>query len=246
MQRVLVFVFGTVSYVIFLGVFLYLAGFLANFFVPRTIENGIKTPLTQALLIDFGLVLLFGLQHTVMARPNFKKWLTKTVPQPAERGVYVMLTNIVLILLYWQWRPTTETIWHIQNSAGQAAMYGLLGLGFLIVLVTTFLINHFDLFGLRQIWLHLKGKEYTSLGFVLPGPYKFVRHPLYVGWIIAFWATPLMSYSHLLFAAGMTVYILIAIYYEERDMVKFFSEYGEYRKKVPMLIPRFFGNRDAS
>lgn len=245
MQRILVFVFGTVSYVVFLGVFLYLAGFLGDFYVPRTIENGIETSLTIAILIDLGLILLFGLQHTVMARPNFKQWLTNIVPEPAERAVYVMMSNIALVLLYWQWRPTEETIWDIQNTAGQAVMYGFLALGFLIVLVTTFLINHFDLFGLRQIWLHFQGKEYTSLGFVLPGPYKLVRHPLYVGWIIAFWATPKMSYSHLLIAVGMTVYILIAIYYEERDMVKFFSEYADYKKNVPMLIPRFFKGAES-
>lgn len=239
MKRTLVLAYGVVNYAVFLGVFLYLAGFVGNLVVPRAIDSPAEGPLWAAVLINSLLVALFGVQHTVMARPTFKKWWTRFVPQPIERSTYVLFTNAALILLFWQWRPMGGVVWNIEQPAGRAALYGLFAFGWLTVLVTTFLINHFDLFGLRQVWLYFRGKPYTHLGFKTPGPYNLVRHPLYVGWITAFWATPTMTVAHLLFAVGMTAYILVAIRYEERNLVEFHGEtYAEYRRNVPMLIPR--------
>jgi protein-S-isoprenylcysteine O-methyltransferase Ste14 len=238
MHRTAVFVYGVVSYAIFFATFLYLAGFLGNFVVPKSVDSGIVGPIGAAILVNTLLVLVFGIQHTVMARPTFKKWLDKFVSKPAERSTYVMATNIALIALFWLWQPMTGTIWDVQNTIGQAVLWALFGLGWLIVLVTTFLINHFDLFGLRQVWLYFRGVEYTAVSFRNPGPYSYVRHPLYVGWLIAMWATPSMSTGHLLFAVTNTIYILVAIYFEERNLIEFHPEYAEYRKNVPMLIPR--------
>lgn len=239
MRRMLVLAYGLVNYVVFLGVFLYLAGFLGNLFVPRAVDSATEGPLWIAVLVNALLIAAFGLQHTGMARPTFKRWWTRFVPEPIERSTYVLFTNAALILLFWQWRPMGGVVWDVTHPAGRAAMYGLFAFGWLTVLMTTFLINHFDLFGLRQVWLYFRGKPYTHLGFQMPGPYRFVRHPLYVGWITAFWATPTMTVAHLLFAAGMTAYILIAIRYEERNLVQYHGEaYAEFRRKVPMLIPR--------
>jgi protein-S-isoprenylcysteine O-methyltransferase Ste14 len=238
MKRILVFAYGLFCYVLFLGTFLYLGAFLGNVFAVGSMDSPASVPLLQGLLIDTLLVAVFGLQHSVMARPRFKKWLTRFVPEPAERSTYVMSSNLALILLFWQWRPTGGVIWDVQDPVGRAVFHGLLITGFLIVLVTTFLINHFDLFGLRQVWLYLRGQPYTSIAFTTPGPYKVIRHPMYVGWLAAFWATPTMTLAHLVFAAGMTTYILVAIWLEERDLVEFHGEaYAEYRRTVPMLIP---------
>jgi methanethiol S-methyltransferase len=238
MKRILVFAYGVINYAICLGVFAYLAGFLGNLFVPRSIDAEPVGPLSEALLVNTLLLAGFGLQHSVMARPGFKEWWTKIVPQPAERSTYVMFSNLALILLFWQWRPMGGVIWDVQEPTGRALLHGLYVAGWLIVLGTTFLINHFDLFGLRQVWLYLRGKPYTALNFKTPGPYKVVRHPLYVGWLITFWATPTMSIAHVVFAAGMTLYILIAIRYEERDLADYHGEaYANYRRTVPMLLP---------
>jgi protein-S-isoprenylcysteine O-methyltransferase Ste14 len=238
MNRILVFAYGVTNYVIGLGTFLYLAGFLGNLFVPRSIDAAPVGPLWEALVVNTLLLGAFGLQHSVMARPRFKAWWSRFVPTPAERSTYVMFTNLALILLFWQWRPMGGVIWEVQDPIARGIWHGFYAGGWLIVLGTTFLINHFDLFGLRQVWLYLHAKPYTAVGFKMPGPYKVVRHPLYVGWLIAFWATPTMTIAHLVFAVGMTLYILIAIRFEERDLVEYHGEaYAEYRRTVPMLIP---------
>jgi protein-S-isoprenylcysteine O-methyltransferase Ste14 len=194
-------------------------------------------PLGESLLVDLALLGLFAVQHSLMARPFFKRWLTRFIPKPAERSTYVLVSSLAMILLFWQWRPLGGMVWEIQSPVGVAAAYGLFGLGFLIVLVTTFLINHFDLFGLRQVWLYLRGIEYTRLAFVTPGPYKMIRHPLYLGWMLAFWATPTMTVTHLLFAVMTTVYMLVAIRFEEKDLMDELPEYRVYRNQVPMLVP---------
>jgi methanethiol S-methyltransferase len=238
MKRYLVLAYGLLNYVVFLGVFLYLAAFIGNLWVPRSMDSAPVGPLWQALLIDTLLIGLFGVQHSVMARPAFKKWWTRFVPKPIERSTYVMFTNAALILLLAFWQPIGGLVWDIQHPIARSALYALFASGWLIVLVTTFLINHFDLFGLRQVWLYFTGRPYTHLDFRTPGPYRFVRHPLYVGWIMAFWATPTMTLTHLLFAVGMTAYILVAIPFEERDLVTFHGKrYAEYRRRVPRLIP---------
>jgi protein-S-isoprenylcysteine O-methyltransferase Ste14 len=201
-------------------------------------DSPATTPFWQALLVDAFLVGAFGGQHSVMARPKFKHWWTRFIPEPVERSTYVMFSNLALGLLFWQWQPMGGVIWDVQDPVGRAILHGLLGLGFFIVVIATFLINHSDLFGLRQVWLYLRGRPYTSLTFTTPGPYKVIRHPMYVGWLLAFWATPTMTIAHLVFAAGMTIYIFIAIRYEERDLVEAHGEaYADYRRKVPMIIP---------
>jgi len=237
MKRYFYLIYGITAYVAFLGVFLYLIGFLGNFGVPKSVDTGVETPLGMALFINVGLLLLFGLQHTIMARPTFKIWFTRFIPRPIERSTYMMMTNLILILLFWQWRPIPQTVWHFDDQTVSTMLYLLFALGWVMVLYTTFLINHFDLFGLRQVWLAFNQKEYTPLGFTTPSLYNLMRHPLYVGWMIAFWATPSMSLGHFLFAAGNTAYMLIAIYYEERNLVAAHPDYATYRERVPMLIP---------
>lgn len=240
LKRASVLAYGVMVYTMFLGVFLGMVAFLGNFFVPRSIDSAAVGPLGMALLINSLLVLVFGLQHSVMARPAFKRWWTRIVPEPMERSTYMLFTNLALILLMWQWRPMGGVIWDVQHPIARGILYALFACGWMIVLATTFLINHFDLFGLRQSWLYFRGKECRPLGFVTPGPYRWVRHPLYVGWITVFWAAPTMTISHLLFAIGLTTYILIAIVFEERDlMASHIGDYARYRREVPMLIPRF-------
>jgi protein-S-isoprenylcysteine O-methyltransferase Ste14 len=239
MRRIGVFVYGVVSYACFFATFLYAIGFVGGFAVPQSIDSSPEDSLAKALLIDVLLLAIFALQHSVMARPAFKRWWTSIVPEPAERSTYVLFSSLALLFLFWQWRPIGGVVWQVEHPLGQALLYGLFGTGWLIVLVTTFLINHFDLFGLRQVWLYLRGEPYRPLGFVTPGPYRHVRHPLYVGWLLAFWATPTMTVAHLLFAVMTTAYILIAIQLEERDLVEAHGEtYAEYRRNVPMLVPR--------
>jgi methanethiol S-methyltransferase len=238
LKRFLVLTFGVVNYVVCLGVFLYLAAFIGNFGVVRSIDSTPGSALWLALLIDTLLIAFFGLQHSVMARPTFKKWWTQFVPEPIERSAYVMFTNAAMILLFAFWQPLGGTVWEIQNPAGRTALWALYALGWLAVLATTFLINHFDLFGLRQVWLYFRDKPSTHIGFRTPGPYRFVRHPLYVGWFVTFWATPTMTLTHLVFALGMIAYILIAIPFEERNLAMYHGKrYADYRRNVPMLIP---------
>lgn len=240
MKRTAILIYGAASYAIFFGVFLYLIGFVGNFIVPATIDGEATTPFLDALIINLALVGLFGVQHSVMARPGFKRLWTRVIPKEAERNTYVLLTSVALIILFWQWRPMDGTLWHIENPIGQGIMYGFYALGWLTVLGTTFLINHFDLFGLRQAWLQFRGKPYSDLHFVTPLLYKLIRHPLYVGWFLTFWATPSMSVGHLIYAVGMTTYIAIAIPFEEQDLVDAMGEsYKKYMNDVPRFIPRF-------
>jgi protein-S-isoprenylcysteine O-methyltransferase Ste14 len=237
MSRLLVFAYGVTSYAAFFLTYLYAVGFVGNLVVPKSLDSAPAAPLGTALLINLGLLGLFAVQHSVMARPAFKRLLLRVVPKAAERSTYVLASSLALILLFWQWSPLGGTVWDIQNPAGRTAMYAAFAFGWLLVLVTTFLINHFDLFGLRQVWDHLLGRESAPLRFVTPGPYRLVRHPLYVGWLFAFWATPTMTVTHLLFALITTAYILVAIRFEERDLVDAHPEYADYKRRVPMIIP---------
>ncbi|RPI57426.1 MAG: isoprenylcysteine carboxylmethyltransferase family protein [Acidobacteria bacterium] len=237
MSRIVVFLYGLIAYSVFLVTYLYAAGFVGNLLVPKSLDSAPTASVATALLINVGLLGLFAVQHSVMARPWFKRVLTTLVPQAAERSTYVLASSLALILLFWQWSPLGGVVWDIQNPAGRAVMYAAFAFGWLLVLVTTFLINHFDLFGLRQVWLYLIGREYRPLRFATPGPYKVVRHPLYVGWLFAFWATPTMTVTHLLFALITTAYILFAIRLEERDLVDVHPEYEDYRRRVPMIVP---------
>lgn len=238
MKRTMIFAYGVISYVIFLAVFLYAIGFIGNFATPTSLDGPATGSLWTALAINMGLLSAFALQHSVMARPAFKRWWTRIVPEAAERSTYVLFTNIALIALFIYWQPLGGTIWTVTDPLGQAVLYGLFGLGWLIVLLSTFLINHFDLFGLRQVWLHLLGKPYTPLKFTTPWLYKIVRHPLYVGWFLVFWATPTMTAAHLLFAVVTTIYILIATRLEERDLEDSLGEaYTDYKQRVPRFVP---------
>lgn len=246
-KRIAVFLYGVVAYAVFFGTFLYAIGFIGNFYVPKTIDSGPEIPFGTALLVNAGLLGLFALQHSIMARKGFKNWITQFIPRAAERSTYTLLSALCLILLFTQWQPMGGSIWNVQDPVGRIVLYSLFGFGWLLVLVATFLINHFDLFGLRQVWLYLRGKEYTPLKFRTPGPYKLVRHPLYVGWLLAFWATPTMTAAHLVFAIATTVYILIAIQLEERDLVAEHGRaYENYRRSVPMLIPKLGASRPAT
>lgn len=239
MKRIGVFVYGVLAYACFFATFLYAIGFIGGFGVPRTIDGVPEGSLAAALAIDIALLSLFALQHSVMARPAFKRWWTRIVPEPAERSTYVLFSSLALILLFYAWQPIGGVVWQVESPTGQAALYTLYAAGWVVILVSTFLINHFDLFGLRQVWLYLRGEPYTPLAFGTPFLYRHVRHPLYVGWLLAFWATPTMTATHLLFAVMTTAYILIAIQLEERDLVGVYGDrYESYRRSTPMLVPR--------
>jgi len=238
LKRSLVFVYGLVSYVLFLGTYLYAIGFVGNFLVPRSIDSAPDGNFAVSFIVDLALLLGFALQHSVMARPAFKRWWTRFIPEAAERSTYVLASSLALIALFAYWRPLGGVVWSVEAPVAVAVLYLLCAAGWLLVLVSTFLINHFDLFGLRQIWMYLRGVPYQAIGFRTPGPYRLVRHPLYVGWLLAFWATPTMSVAHLLFAIATTGYILFAIRLEERDLIASLGNaYREYRQRVPMLIP---------
>ena len=238
MAQALTLVFGLVAYLAFLGAFLYAIGFVGNVGVPKTIDSGVTFPLIETLVVNVLLLSLFAIQHSVMARPAFKRWWTRFVPKSAERSVYVLLASAILLLLYWQWRPLPAVLWDVQATTWGPVLVGVFGLGWLTVLCSTFMINHFDLFGLRQVTLYFQRRPYTSLNFTTRGLYRFIRHPIMLGFIIAFWATPRMTVGHLMFAAITTAYILIAIQFEEHDsLAADRSTYDRYRRSTPMLIP---------
>ena len=237
-KRLLFFAYGAVSYLIFLITFLYAIAFVGGFAVPARLDGPSTTPLWSALAIDSGLLALFAVQHSVMARRWFKERWTQIVPWTIERSTYVLCASLALLLLFWQWRPIGIEIWTVDDPVARAVVWSLFGLGWGTVLTVTFLINHFDLFGLRQVWLPLVGRPYVPVTFRTPLPYRFVRHPLYLGFLLAFWMTPTMTLAHLVFALATTAYIVLAIQFEEHDLVSEYGEvYREYRTRVPMLIP---------
>jgi protein-S-isoprenylcysteine O-methyltransferase Ste14 len=237
-KRVLFFIYGVVSYLIFLATFLYAIAFVGGFAVPTRLDGPLQTSLAEALAIDCALLAVFAVQHSVMARRWFKERWTQVVPWTIERSTYVLCASGALLLLFWQWRPIGFTVWSVDNDAGRAILWALFASGWLTVLAVTFLINHFDLFGLRQVWLPLMGQPYHRVPFRMPLPYRHVRHPLYFGFLLAFWMTPTMTMAHLVFAVATTAYIVLAIQFEERDLVaEHGATYEAYRRAVPMLLP---------
>ncbi len=242
MSKFIYALYAVISYVVFLLSFLYAIGFVGGFIVPKTINSGEPSGLLNALIINTILLGAFAVQHSVMARPAFKAWFTKLVPGVIERSTYVLLSSLLLFVLYWHWVPMPRTIWHVDGGILATVIQVIFWSGWLMVLVSTFLINHFDLFGLRQVYLNFKGKEYSHLDFRIIGLYRLCRHPIMLGFVIAFWATPYMTAGHLLFAAATTAYIIIALQFEEKDLVTFFGDvYRDYQQKVPMLFPIKFG-----
>jgi protein-S-isoprenylcysteine O-methyltransferase Ste14 len=237
LRRILILSYGVASYVLFLGVFLYAIGFVTGVGTPTTLDGPATVPFGYALAGNLGLLGLFALQHSGMARPAFKRVLTRFIPPAAERSTYVLMSNVAMISLFSLWQPLGGTVWDVTNPGGRVGLYALGAAGWLTVLLSTFAIHHFDLFGLRQVWLEFRGRPYRSLPFATPGPYRWVRHPLYVGWVTAFWATPTMGLAHFAFALVTTAYILVAIRWEERDLCDALPGYATYRRRVPMLIP---------
>jgi protein-S-isoprenylcysteine O-methyltransferase Ste14 len=237
MSRVLSYVYGAVSYIIFLGTFLYAIGFVGNAFVPKSIDSGRPAALGAAIAINTALLLIFAVQHSVMARPWFKRWWTRFVPHAIERSTFVLFASLALIALYWQWRPMKQVIWEL-DGAGAAVMQAIFWIGWILVLLSTFMISHFHLFGLRQVHQNLLGERLTEPEFVARALYRYMRHPIMAGFFLAFWATPVMTAGHLLFAVGTTGYILFALQFEERDLRHAFGEkYEQYRREVRMFLP---------
>jgi protein-S-isoprenylcysteine O-methyltransferase Ste14 len=238
LSRSLILGYGVLCYLIFLGSFLYAIGFVGNLVVPKSIDSGPEVPLAEAVAVDLFFLSLFAVQHSVMARPAFKQWWTTFVPPPVERSTYVLFSSLLLGLLFWRWQPIPAVVWHVVPLAGRWLLDGVFWLGWLIAFSSTFLIDHFDLFGLRQVYLCAVGRPYRPIDFKTPGLYRFVRHPLMMGFLIAFWATPAMTGGHLLFAATTTAYILLALRFEERDLETIHRErYRAYRRQAGMLLP---------
>ena len=237
-KRLLFFVYGLAAYLVFLVTFLYAIGFVGGFVVPRRLDGPLEASWPKAIAIDVLLLTVFAVQHSVMARRWFKERWTQIVPWAIERSTYVLCASLALLLLFWQWQPIGVQIWSIESPAARAAIWTLFAAGWATVLIVTFLINHFDLFGVRQVWLPLTGQPYRPVEFRTPLPYRYVRHPLYLGFLLAFWMTPTMTLAHLLFALVTTAYIVLAIQFEERDLLhEHGNDYQEYRQAVPMLLP---------
>jgi methanethiol S-methyltransferase len=240
LKRYLALVYGFFAYLVFLAVFLYAVGFVGNLWALKSVDRNETAPAAEAFLIDMLLLALFGVQHSVMARPGFKKKWTRIIPKPVERSTFVLISSLVLALVLQQWRPIPEVVWQIENTGGRMLLWGLFWFGWLLMLYCTFAIDHFDLFGLRQVVLYCRGIPYTHVKFKESFPYSHVRHPMMLGFMIAFWATPNMTAGHMLFASAATAYILVGIFLEERDLSGFLgADYREYRKRVPMLVPRW-------
>lgn len=238
MGRILILLYAGASYLVFLASFLYAVGFVGNFIVPKSIDSGATGSVAMAIAINSVLLGLFAVQHSVMARPAFKRWWTRFIPPAAERSTYVLLSSLLLFLLFWLWQPLTQPVWSAQSTGTTAVLWALFAVGWLIVLWSTFLIDHFDLFGLKQAWLHFRGRRYEPPRFCVRGLYRYLRHPLMLGFIIAFWATPEMSAGHLLFAVLTTGYIFVGVALEERDLAHFHGEpYQRYQRRVPRITP---------
>ncbi len=238
MNRILTLAYGLICYVVFFFTFLYSIGFVGNLLVPKSIDSGNEGSLVISLCINITLLVIFALQHSLMARPFFKKWFLRFIPQSIERSTYVLLSSLALILLFWLWQPLTTSVWQVENSIGRRLIDFIFWAGWLLVLLSTFMIDHFDLFGLRQVYLNFKARQYTSSDFATPWLYNYIRHPIMTGFIIAFWATADMTTGHLLFAVVTTLYIVAAIQFEEHDLIQQFGNtYSDYRRQVSMLFP---------
>ena len=242
--RWLAFAYGALSYAAFFGVFLYLIGFVGNLVVPKSLDSGPAYAFMPALLMNMFLIALFAIQHTIMARWQFKKHWIKIIPRPIERSTFVLVTSVLLAVIFWQWRTMPGVVWEVENAIGRSVLQGLFWAGWLIVLTSMYLINHFELFGLQQVYYNLRGQKHTPPKFRTPLLYKLVRHPMMTGMIIAFWATPRMTVSHLVFAAGMTAYIFMGTYLEEKDLVHHLGDdYRKYQEEVPDKFVSFRSKR---
>lgn len=238
MKKALFLRYGIVAYIIFLATFCYAIGFVSSLWVPKHIDSVPRSPLGYAMMVNAALLTLFAVQHSVMARPAFKTWWTKIIPEPIERSTYVLLASLCLVVLFEYWEPMGGIVWQVESGSVQIFLKAICLFGFAIVLISTFLINHFDLFGLRQAWFSFIGKKYEPLPFRTPFIYKHVRHPLYLGFMVAFWSTPTMTIAHLFFAIMTTAYMLIAIQFEESDLIRQFgARYSDYKNHAPMIIP---------
>jgi methanethiol S-methyltransferase len=246
-SRIATLIYGVVCYAVFLAVFVYAIGFVGGFVTPTTLDGAPTRPLIEALAIDLGLLAAFAVQHSGMARPAFKRWWTRMVPEPVERSTYVLASSLAMVALFVLWQPIGGVVWEAPEGPARIAVIGTYLFGWALLLYTTFLIDHFDLFGLKQVWRRLVGHDYVAPQFHTPSLYKLVRHPLYIGWLVIFWAAPVMTIAHLVFAIITTAYILIAIQLEERDLVDAFGEqYVAYRRRTPMLVPRLGQKGPAS